>query len=191
MTKNYGLHRGKGGRFVQMHHWLLDSEAWRCLRPGPRALYLELRRRFTGGNNGQIFLSHRDAAEALCVGRDTVANYFSELIDKGFIAVTRGHCLGPSGIGQATVYRLTEERYQGKPPSKEFMAWKKQNPGRKIQHSLVEKSDAPRRKSRFSASQMSENPAAPARSEEHNMSENPATYTFSHITSTGRSHDPK
>lgn len=41
------------------------SFAWRSLKPGPRALYIELRRCYNGINNGAIILSHRDAAKAL------------------------------------------------------------------------------------------------------------------------------
>lgn len=39
----------------------------KTLKPGPRALYAELKRRYNGSNNGRIFLSHRDAANALHV----------------------------------------------------------------------------------------------------------------------------
>lgn len=35
------------------------------MTPGPRALYPELKRRFNGGNNGGLFLSHREAAYPL------------------------------------------------------------------------------------------------------------------------------
>lgn len=91
------------------------------MKPGPRALYIELKRRFTGSNNGQIFLSHREAAKALNVGRDTLAGYFRVLKERGFIVETRGHCLGPSGVGQSATYALTEERLDEAPASKDFM----------------------------------------------------------------------
>ena len=65
--------RKRGGqRFVQIFDGMLKSDAWRDLKTGPRVLYFELKRRYNGSNNGQIFLSHRMAAEALNVGRDTV-----------------------------------------------------------------------------------------------------------------------
>ena len=124
MGKNFK--RGSGQKFTQLEEWMMKSEAWQSLKSGPRALYVELKRRFNGGNNGQIFLSHRDAAKALNVGRDTVSGYFRDLTDRGFIAVTQGHCLGPEGIGQSTHYRLTEAACQGKPATKDFMKWKQQ-----------------------------------------------------------------
>ena len=125
MAKPY-KHRKRGGAiFVQLHEWVQASDAWASLKPGPRALYIELKRRHTGTNNGAIFLSHRDAAKALNVGRDTAANYFTELKERGFIVETRGHCLGPSGKGQSATYALSEERLNEKPASRDFQRWKK------------------------------------------------------------------
>ena len=116
--------KGNQPRFTQLYDWFQKSEAWRSLKPGPRALYLELKQRFNGNNNGEIYLSHRQAAEAINVGRDTVGTYFQTLIDRGFIVVTRGHCLGPSGIGQSATYALTEARIGNATASKGFMRWK-------------------------------------------------------------------
>ena len=47
------------------------------------------------------------------------------------------YCLGPAGLGQATKWALTEHPLNGAPATKEFMAWKKQKPRRKIQLSLA------------------------------------------------------
>lgn len=139
--KQYKHHKGKVVQFVQLPEWLQASQAWATLKPGPRALYIELKRRFKGGNNGHIFLSHRDAAKALNVGRDTVARYFAELKERGFIVETRGHCLEPNGTGQSATYALSEESLNGQPATKEFMKWKKQKPCRKTRHSLAGKSN--------------------------------------------------
>ena len=162
----------------------MRSGAWTSLKPGPRALYVELKRRFNGSNNGHLFLSHRDAAKAINVGRDTAAGYFHTLEERGFIAVTKGHCLGSNGIGQAAHYRLTEATYDGKPATKEFMEWKpseKQKPRRKIQHPMAGKSDTPCRKTRHSENQMSENPTCSDFSGTSAVSEKPAIYTSSHM----------
>ena len=104
------------GRFVMLPEWLQKSEAWASLKPGPCALYVELKRRFDGGNNGAIFLSHRDAAKALTVNKDTVARWFADLQERGFITMTQGGHLGPSGIGQAAKWALQEETQDGRPP---------------------------------------------------------------------------
>lgn len=119
-------HKKKGaGRFVQLPEWLQASEAWATLKPGPRALYVELKRRFNGSNNGRIILSHRDAAKALNVTKDTVGRWFKELEARGFILVTQGHYLGPSGIGQSSHWALEELPTDDmKPASKRFMSWR-------------------------------------------------------------------
>lgn len=135
MTKSYKRHkRGSIGRHVQILEWLQASEAWATMKPGPRALYIELKRRFNGSNNGQIFLSHRDAAKALNVHRNTVGAMFKELEQRGFIRLAIAPHLGPCGIGKAAVWALEELATQdGKPAGKAFMRWsKKQNPRTKV-----------------------------------------------------------
>ena len=175
--------KGGAGRHVQLLEWFQATEAWATLGPGPRVVYLELKRRFNGGNNGQIFLSHRDAAKAVNVGRDTVGRYFRELIDRGFITVTRGHCLGPSGVGQAATYALTELTLDGKPATKDFVRWK-QKPRRKIQQSLAGKSDRSGWKIQLMGNQMSENPTALTGKPASAVSENPAISTSGHMPRT-------
>ena len=113
-----------------MNRWLQKSEAWATLPPGPRALYVELKRRFNGTNNGEIILSHRDAATALKVHRNTVGPWFKELEERGFITMTQAPHLGPAGIGKASVWALSEvSGANGKPADKAFMSWReKQKP---------------------------------------------------------------
>lgn len=175
--------RGNSPPFVKLEHWLMNCDAWLALKPGPRALYTELKKRFKGGNNGEIFLSHRDAANALGVGRDTVGAYYKKLLEHGFIIETRGHCLGPAGIGQSSSYALTELPLGERPATKEFMRWKKQNPRKKTRHSLAGKSGHPCRETQHSQSQKSENPAALAQNRDETMSENPAIYSSNHVPS--------
>lgn len=123
-AKQWQRKKGRSaGRFVMLPEWLQRSEAWATMKPGPRALYIELKRRFTGSNNGQIFLSHRDGAKALNVTKDTISGYFRDLIERGFVTLTQGGHLGPSGIGQAAKWALQEETLDGKPAIKGFMAW--------------------------------------------------------------------
>lgn len=120
--------RGKrgAGRHVQLPEYLQATEAWASLSPGPRALYIELKRRFNGHNNGRIILSHRQAAEAINVSRNTVGPYFKELEARGLIAMTQGPHLGPSGIGQAALWALQEiPTADGKPATKGFLNWPK------------------------------------------------------------------
>lgn len=120
------------GPFVKLEGWMLKSEAWATMKPGPRALYVELKRRFNGNNNGKIFLSCRDAAKALNVTTDTANQYFKQLEARGFITVIEGGHLGPSGVGRATKWALQEVGLNQRPPAKGFMSWRQnQNPVQK------------------------------------------------------------
>jgi len=133
MSKSYKHKKRGAGRHVQLPEWVQASEAWATLPPGPRALYIELKRRYNGANNGEIILSHRDAAAALNVHRNTVGPWFKELEERGFIDMTQAHHLGPSGIGKASVWALGElPTRDGKPAEKRFMAWRqKRSPAQK------------------------------------------------------------
>jgi len=103
---------------------------WATLSPGPRALYIELKRRYNGSNNGKIILSHRDAAAALNVHRNTVGPWFTELQDRGFIHMAQAPYLGPSGIGKASIWALDElPTADMKHALKRFASWtQKQKP---------------------------------------------------------------
>ena len=119
-------HKKRGAaRFVQLPEWLQASDAWATMPPGPRALYIELKRRFNGSNNGEIYLSHRDAAAAMNVHRNTVGPWFRMLEERGFIFLTRAPHLGPSGIGMASVWALEEEATpDGRSARKTFLKFK-------------------------------------------------------------------
>lgn len=148
MAKTYKRGKRGGGRFVQLNEYLQRSVAWATMKAGPRALYIELRRRYNGANNGEIILSHRDAAKALNVNRDTVTGYFHVLQERGFIRQTSAPHLGPSGIGLASKWALEEERTtDGQRAGKAFMRWrpnlesppkKRDTPSRKTGHSRAE-----------------------------------------------------
>lgn len=114
-----------GGKHVQLSEALQATEAWATLKPGPKVLYLELKRRYVGTNNGQLVLSQRDAARALNVHRNTVGPWFRELEERGFIYMTRAAYLGPSGVGQAPLWALSEvATVDGKPATWAFRSWR-------------------------------------------------------------------
>ncbi len=128
MSRNKPYKRKKRGvgRFVQLSEKLQKTEAWALLKPGPRALYVEIKRRFNGYNNGRIVLSHREAAAALGVHRNTVGPWFQVLVEHGFIELTCRPHLGPNGVGKAALIALTEEAYDGKPATRTFERWTQQ-----------------------------------------------------------------
>lgn len=119
--------RGKkgAGRHVQLPEYLQATEAWSTMKAGPRALYIELKRRYNGHNNGRIILSHRDAANALNAGKNTMSRWFRELEVRGLIAMAQAPHLGPEGVGVATLWALQElPTCDGKPATKGFLKWK-------------------------------------------------------------------
>ncbi len=141
--KPYKSHKKGVGRHVQLPEWVQASEAWATLRPGPRSLYIELKRRFNGSNNGRIILSHRDAAKLMSVHRNTVGQWFDELEDRAFIRMTQAPHLGPSGVGQTAHWALEELPGDDmKSAPKGFMTWrKKQKPRTKNRTGCHKKQD--------------------------------------------------
>src|SRR5262245_54679292 len=72
-------------RHVRLHHWLMRSLAWQSLSCEARAVLVELYALYDGSNNGRLFLSVREAAYRVNVGKSTAATALAQLIDRGFI----------------------------------------------------------------------------------------------------------
>ncbi|WP_323765886.1 hypothetical protein [Marinovum sp.] len=126
MAKSYKSKKKGAGRFVQLSESLMQTEAWATLKPGPMALYVALKRRYNGRNNGRLILSYRDAAKLLNVHRNTITGYFSALEERGLICMTQGAYLGPDGIGQSPHWALSElATCDGKPATMAFRTWRK------------------------------------------------------------------
>ena len=107
MTSKY---RRKGkGKFLMLEGYLVRSAAWRSLRPNDRALYLELKWRYDGFNNGRIGLSVREAADSLNIGKNAVSSSFTDLQEKGFIDATVKGAFHVK-IKRATEWLLTEAK---------------------------------------------------------------------------------
>lgn len=122
---SYKKRKRGSGRFVQISEMMQSTEAWATLKPGPRALYIELKRRFNGRNNGQILMSCREAATLINVHRNTIPGYFQELQDRGIIRELRRGFLGAEGHGIATAWLLCElASADGKPAEMTFRTWR-------------------------------------------------------------------
>ncbi len=82
--------RSKGdGQYALLPYALLHSPAWRSLSGAAVKVFLELRTRFHGTNNGGLILSLDDAARLLPIGKATVMRALVELQEKGLIVCTR------------------------------------------------------------------------------------------------------
>ena len=181
MGRRKTFKKGQGGSFVQLEEWVLSSNAWSSLKPAPRALYIELKRQYNGFNNGKVFLSQRDASKRLNVGRDTIARYFNELIDVGFLIETQGFCLGAEGHGKAAHYALTEYPLDEKPATKDFMKWKKTKSPLENPTYPAGKSNHPCWKIQPPSEDVLENTTAFSQKQAIPLLDNPAIYTSNHM----------
>jgi DNA-binding transcriptional MocR family regulator len=111
--------------FVPMLIETWKHPAWRAMAPAARCLYLALKRTYNSkhNNNGDIFLSQREAAKELNFSRPTVAKSFQELEHYGFIVMTSPGCLGVEGKGKSPHWRLTELETATEPPTMDFKFW--------------------------------------------------------------------
>jgi hypothetical protein len=117
---------GGAKHWVQLEHYLLATPAWRALSPNARALYVEVKRRYNGKNNGLISFSAREAGDVLNASHHTGARVLQELQEHGFLAVTEESNFDRK-VKIAREYRLTEARDDRPgleaPPTKEFARW--------------------------------------------------------------------
>lgn len=111
--------------FVMLTHWAFDCEAYRSLKPGPRALLWEFIRRHNGANNGRIAFSQRDQSASIGVAdRETVAGYVRQLMERGFLVVARrGGFSVKAADRRASEWTLTMFPVGDAPATKEFMRW--------------------------------------------------------------------
>lgn len=107
---------------VRLYRWVLNTAAWKSLPPVCRALLVELYARYNGRNNGNLFLSVRDAGQALGVSKNTAARAFRILIERGFIRPNQPGAFSWK-TGKATTWILTEYPYANALATKDFTRW--------------------------------------------------------------------
>lgn len=129
--------------FLMLENYVFDSVAFRTMKVGPRALLLELIRRYNGSNNGSIALGVRTAAKVLDVSKDTASKYFGVLVERGFIAAARpgGFNMKDPQSRRSTEWRLTWIKTSCMPATKDFMVFGKKSTVSKIQFTGPGKSD--------------------------------------------------
>lgn len=121
-------HKGNGKKdpqHVRLYEWLTDSAAWQHLSTDGRALYVLLKQRYKGMNNGRIILSVRQAAENLNISKTSASKAFHELQALGFIEAVIVGGFNSRKDGKATEWRLTEHTcdVSGELPSRKFRIW--------------------------------------------------------------------
>lgn len=89
---------------------MTQHPVWRSLSGSAVKVFIEMRSRFNGSNNGKIRLSLEEGARTLGMGKETVRRAQQELERKGFIVKTKpGYFYGR----QAAEWRLTDCRSDG------------------------------------------------------------------------------
>jgi hypothetical protein len=120
--------RNKGDvPYVNLPYELLNSEAWRTLSGPAIKVFLELRTRFNGGNNGKLHLSLQEAADLLGLGKATVQRAFDDLKERGLVVCTkRGQWYGR----RASEWAVFDKAVDGGPPSYAWKQWRPPGPPR-------------------------------------------------------------
>ena len=114
-TRKYLKNKGRNtGRFVALPYNLLESDAWKDLSPEAALIYIEVKRRYNGKNNGDIPLSCREASVAAHCSKGTAGKKLAELVEHGFIKQVHK---GRFRNRHASTWILTCEVYEGQSPS--------------------------------------------------------------------------
>ena len=100
----------KGDRFVALPYTMVESKAFKELSCTAVRIFIELKKRFNGSNNGHIFLSIREAKKICHAGQRSVSRAFEDLVLKGFIKFNKR---GAFTYRKATTYYLTCEKING------------------------------------------------------------------------------
>jgi len=113
-------------QFLMIKGWEQTSPAFKALLPNDVRVYIELRRRYNGRNNGKISLSAREAGELLHKSHTTGARALIRLRAYGFIKIRKESTFDQKRMSRE--YELTaismEPAKSAKslpPGSKEFM----------------------------------------------------------------------
>jgi hypothetical protein len=127
MSKNLLRKKGRNEgpvKHVRLDHYLLKTAAWRSLNATARAIYVEVKFRYNGMNNGRIPYSIREAAEALGIGKSSAADGFRALRERGFLVAEKEGTFHRK-MRHASEWRLTEApcNVNDALPTKEFTRW--------------------------------------------------------------------
>ena len=114
--------RSKGdGQYLPVPYTMAHCEAFRSLSGSALKVWVELRSRYNGTNNGRVSLSYQNAADVLHMSKSSVTRAFQELKEKGFVKLRRqGQWYGRL----AAEYVLTDQSFEGNKPTRDWQNWK-------------------------------------------------------------------
>ncbi len=112
--------RSGGEQYLQLPYSMARSLAWRSLSGNAAKVWIELRCRFDGRNNGQLCLSFADGSKLLGISHGSLGRAFKELETRGFIKrIKQGHWYGR----KATEWAVTYRGYAGYLASNDWSRW--------------------------------------------------------------------
>ena len=112
--------------YVKLELWVLRSAAYDRASLAARCLLVELMALYNGRNNGDVWLSVRDAAARLHCGKDRAQRAFAELECLGFIQVNKRGSFHLK-VRHATTWTITLFPVGDEPATKDFMRLDIQN----------------------------------------------------------------
>jgi len=105
MVKHTKEERRKSGKHVRIYAWEFHSDAFKALSPNAIKVYLDIKFRYNGCNNGAIAYSSREAGLALNKSNNTGARALDELILFGFLRIHKDSSFGQKRL--AREYEIT------------------------------------------------------------------------------------
>jgi hypothetical protein len=121
--------RGRSTRepkHVRFYQTEMATLAYRSLPLGARCLLKELKLLYNTMNNGKLFISIRYAAVLLNAGKSSVADWYIDLQDRGFIrpaSIATFDFKAGASSGKATTWILTEFEYNNQLPTRDYRNW--------------------------------------------------------------------
>ena len=108
-------------QYVPIPYLMAHSPAWRSLGGSAIKVWIELRSRFNGHNNGKLSLGLDEAARLLSMSKATAHRALLELEEKGFLMMTkRGVWHGR----MATEWAVTDRSQNGQLPTRAWRQWR-------------------------------------------------------------------
>lgn len=107
-------------QYAPLSYDMIQSQAWRSLSGPAVKVWLELRARYNGGNNGRLILSLDEGQRLLRLGKATIKRALDELQEKGFLVLTRrGRWYGRL----ASTWAVTDKGVDSMPPTRAWKRW--------------------------------------------------------------------
>ena len=109
--------------FAVIYTDVMRSPAWAAMKPAYRALLVEMKAFYNRETKAAVPMSVRYAAKLLGVDKELAADCLEALSHYGFIREVRRGYLGANGVGIATEWRLTDEKYLRRSATLDFLRW--------------------------------------------------------------------